>query len=114
MINALTELDADLKANGKEFKDIIAAYIEYRPTFDDEDNKPFTLYPDWTNEECKAFCDFMNFEYDDGYGTQHLFGTIWLGNNTWFERHEYDGSEHWVYQECPELPSRIATALGEV
>ena len=46
----------------------------------------------------------MDFEYDAGYGSQELFGTIWYSDGTWSDREEYDGSEHWVYRKCPPLP----------
>ncbi len=48
----------------------------------------------------------MNFEYDAGYGSQELFGTIWYSDGTWSDRAEYDGSERWVYQKCPPLPEK--------
>lgn len=43
-------------------------------------------------------------DYDDGYGGQELFGTIWLKDGSWYERAEYDGSEWWVHRVCPPLP----------
>jgi len=48
----------------------------------------------------------LNFIYDNGYGGQELFGTIWYTDGTWSERGEYDGSEWWVYHKCPPLPER--------
>jgi hypothetical protein len=48
----------------------------------------------------------MDFEYDAGYGSQELFGTIWYSDGTWSDRAEYDGSERWVYQRCPSLPKK--------
>ena len=46
------------------------------------------------------------FEYDAGYGCQFLFGTIWLKNNLWMTRGEYDGSEWWVICRRPPLPKK--------
>ena len=43
----------------------------------------------------------LDFEYDSGYGTQHLYGTVWLSDGTWFERREYDGSERWMHVKPP-------------
>lgn len=34
--------------------------------------------------------------YDNGYGSQELFGVIVFKNNSWMERWEYDGSESWT------------------
>ena len=50
----------------------------------------------------------MDFEYDAGYGSQELFGTIWYSDGTWSDREEYDGSEHWVYRKCPPLPKNAS------
>ena len=44
----------------------------------------------------------LNFEYDAGYGGQELFGYIWYDDYTWSNRGEYDGSEWWQYQCCPD------------
>lgn len=43
----------------------------------------------------------LDFEYDNGFGSQVLFGYIWYVDGTWSERSEYDGSEWWSYKECP-------------
>lgn len=43
----------------------------------------------------------LDFEYNSGYGTQHLFGVVWLSDGTWFERREYDGSEWWTHVKPP-------------
>lgn len=45
----------------------------------------------------------LNFDYDDGYGTQELYGVIWYANGTWSERYEYGGSEWWVHMERPDI-----------
>lgn len=40
--------------------------------------------------------------YDAGYGTEKIYGDIYIvGENWWFERAEYDGSEWWKYKEFP-------------
>ena len=57
--------------------------------------------------EYKEFLNKLDFTYDDGYGEQLLFGTIWLDNNTWLERGEYDGSEWWEAKYRPDIPSRL-------
>lgn len=46
----------------------------------------------------------LDFEYDNGYGGQELFGTIWYSDGTWSDRGEYNGSEWWAYRRCPPLP----------
>jgi len=46
----------------------------------------------------------LDFEYDSGYGGQELFGHIWYQDGTWSSRGEYDGSEWWEHNKCPEIP----------
>ena len=47
----------------------------------------------------------LSFDYDNGYGHQHLTGTIWYADGTWSERDEYDGSEWWSHRVRPALPN---------
>ena len=47
--------------------------------------------------------DFMDFNYDDGYGSQELDGVVLFKDNTWLERGEYDGSEWWEYKTPPTI-----------
>lgn len=40
--------------------------------------------------------------YDDGYGGQEIAtDLIIVGDNWWFERSEYDGSEWWEFKTIP-------------
>ena len=80
--------------------------------WDDNDSyvgsAPIYLLEGYTPEEYKEFLQKLNFEYDAGYGGQELHGTVWLmKENTWLERGEYDGSEWWAYQECPQVPDHL-------
>jgi hypothetical protein len=72
-----------------------------------ERKKDFHLTTGWTNEEWSEFLSDLDFEYDDGYGGQNLFGTIWYQDGTWSERSEYDGSEWWGYNKCPKIPEEL-------
>lgn len=62
-------------------------------------------------EDMDKFLDELNFDYDAGYGTQFLFGTIWYTDGTWSTRGEYDGQEWWLHHRCPEIyfadPSKV-------
>lgn len=53
----------------------------------------------------RAIKKFLNVKYDNGYGGQELFGTIWYADGTWSSREEYDGSEWWRHNKCPKLPT---------
>jgi len=58
----------------------------------------------------KGYEDFLtklDIKYDNGFGGQNLFGTIWFEDETWAGRGEYDGSEWWEYYKCPDIPSEL-------
>ena len=76
---------------------------------DDYDDSPsvFNLTTGWTKEDWNKFLSDLDFEYDSGYGGQNLFGTIWYVDGTWSERGEYDGSEWWEYNMCPNIPKEL-------
>lgn len=70
-----------------------------------EDDNIFKLPIGYTEEEYQAFLNHLDFEYDDEYGSQQLFGTIWMEDGTWLTRGEYDGSEWWEVHSRPSVPS---------
>lgn len=78
---------------------IKCAYI-----YTDYDEEKFILKVDYTSEEFNNFLSKLDFKYDDGYGGQVLFGTVWLTDDTWLSRGEYDGSEWWEHYKLPEIP----------
>ena len=61
----------------------------------------------WTKEEWILFIRNLDVEYDNGYGSQELYGTIWYKDGTWSDREEYDGSESWRYNKCPEISPEL-------
>ena len=93
---------------------------EYVDKYDDDDSrdeeffqlgykrvaKTIFLYKNYTEQEYNEFLKQLDFLYDDGYGTQYLFGTIWYDDDSWSERHEYDGSECWEYKSPSPIPTR--------
>ena len=62
---------------------------------------------DYTPEEYKQFLEKLDFEYDNGFGLQQLFGVVWFEDGTWATRGEYDGSEWWEVHEIPEIPDHL-------
>lgn len=59
----------------------------------------------YTQEEYQEFLEKLDFEYDSGYGIQHMYGTVWFTEpGVWMERRDYDGSEWWEIYKCPEIP----------
>lgn len=71
---------------------------------DGEDVYGLTLTTGYNNEEFELFLKTLNFMYSNGYGSQNLFGVIWYTDGTWSDRSEYDGSENWTYNRCPNIP----------
>ena len=72
-----------------------------------QDFNTFLLKRNYTELDYQHFLKQINYKYDDGYGSQNLFGTIWYTDGTWSSREEYDGSEWWVYNECPAIPNDL-------
>ena len=65
------------------------------------------LLVDYTQEELYAFLKALDIRYNNGYGTQELFGVIWYMDGTYSTRWEYDGSEGWTYHRCPPVPEKL-------
>ncbi len=99
-MNAQNELLS--KLNGRVIK---CASIYYGNEYDD-DRKHFILKIGYTNKEYDDFINSLDFEYDDGYGGQELFGCVWF-NDSWLERGEYDGSEWWNDKKYPDIPKEL-------
>ena len=96
--------------NGREVK---CAYLSNGKDEDwytiDEDNpfKEYILKVDYSKEDYKQFLESIDFEYDNGYGSQELFGLVWFKDGTWAERYEYDGAESWIIESCPTIPEQL-------
>ncbi len=71
-----------------------------------EDEKSFILKLNYTESDYEKFLNEIDFDYNSGYGGQELFGTVWLDDNTWLSRGEYDGSEWWVHNILPIIPEK--------
>lgn len=60
------------------------------------------------------FAQIANVEYDNGYGSQQVASDlVVVGDGWWLERHEYDGSECWMYQTAPK-PDEFYTSFKRV
>lgn len=111
MANAKKELLEKLEAGRKYIKkpfEVKAAEIrmEFYPT--DDPSNAIILREGYTQEEYDEFLEKLDFEYDSGYGLQHLLGTVWFNEpNIWMDRGEYDGSEWWEFNICPEIPGYL-------
>ena len=69
--------------------------------------QPIALNKDYNVLEWNEFVMKLNFEYDDGWGSQELFGFIWYSDGSWSDRKEYDGAESWDYKKCPNFNTTL-------
>lgn len=67
-----------------------------------------TLKLNYSENEYNEFLNSLNFNYDEGYGGQELYGTVWLEDGTWLSRGEYDGSEWWEHNVLPTIPAECS------
>lgn len=93
----LTEANSSIKC----------AFIKDVRSYDEEEQKTFNLKIGYTKDEMTKFFECLDYEYDSGYGGQELEGIVWLVDGTWLDRGEYDGSEWWNHQKCPEIPKEL-------
>ena len=98
LLDLLEEVDTDIKCAN------IPHYDRYRLSSPD---RVVRLKVGYTPEEWHEFLSALDFDYDDGYGGQELFGTIWFVDGTYATRGEYDGSEWWEHHKCPEIPDTL-------
>ena len=68
-------------------------------------NSVYSILPvGYTPEDREEFLEEIDMDYNNGYGGQKLFGTIWYTDGvTWSQRGEYAGSEWWEHMEIPEI-----------
>ena len=76
-----------LNLTKKTIDNIVAIRIMYERTYGDE--------------RIIKSLEQLDFNYDDGFGGQELYGYVLLDDQDWLERHEYDGSEWWEYKKYP-------------
>lgn len=107
MINAKKELTniMDRMQSSSNVK-ILCAQISHRSwrTYEEE-VKLFQLKMNHTPKGLEDFLNSLDFEYDDGFGSQELYGTVWFTDGVWLEREEYDGSECWQIKWYPSIPA---------
>ena len=106
MKNAKEELQEILKPYTEKGLDLVCAEITHEGDWG-EDTSRIQLKHPHTKEEAEAFYNQLDFRYNNGYGTQELYGTVWLTYGVWLSRWEYDGSEGWQVNRCPIIPSHL-------
>ena len=108
-MNAREELQEILKTQKEKGLDLVCAEIQHEGDWG-EDISKIELKLSHTPEEAEAFFDALNFRYNNGYGTQELYGTVWLTYGIWLSRWEYDGSEGWQVNKYPIIPNYLRKA----
>lgn len=83
--------------------DIAWAKVIYMPSLVDEPTENI-LKVNHSEDELKDFINSLDFNYDDGYGMQEVYGIIMFNDDFWLERIEYDGSERWGLKKKPSIP----------
>ena len=91
-MNAREELITILETSKKRGFHLVCADITYEGDYS-EPNELIQLPLHYTEDELNRFYNNLNFNYNNGYGTQHLYGKVWLTYGAWLERWENDGSE---------------------
>lgn len=100
-MNAKTEFLAHIIRTDSKVK---CASIVWQPdVYDPLTTSAINLLQGFDNETFNQFLDNLNFDYNNGYGGQQLYGYIWYEDGTWSERGEYDGSEWWEHRRCPKI-----------
>lgn len=103
-MNAKDELLGEIKESGSTVK---CALIDYGLSYYAEEQARFALPVGYNEERYAKFIDSLDFDYDNGYGGQFLYGIVWLEDGTWLSRGEYDGSEWWEHNVLPPIPTEL-------
>lgn len=101
MINAKEEF---LQAVGTKTVECVHLHNE---AWWQQEVKHLVLPVGYSQQEYETFLTCLDVAYDNGYGSQCLFGYIWFTDGTWAERGEYDGSEWWSVKERPPYPDML-------
>ncbi|WP_456390639.1 hypothetical protein [Hydrogenimonas sp.] len=96
MVNAKEEILDTIHAAGKFLEDI--AYARICVLDDNFDKKEVWIF---CKHGLQKNLRALDFDYDEGYGAQELFGVVVFTDGSWLERYEYDGAESWVHKRTP-------------
>ena len=111
-MNAAEELLQALSDFSKEVSDIKCLWIGNGEYIDRAHqtrgfHNHIKLRVGWSEQDIQKLWHDLDFEYDDGYGDQELYGIVWFNDGSWLERGEYDGSEWWAYRTTPLIPDKL-------
>ena len=95
-MNLLEETKKKLKAEGYTLNCIEWAVLQ--TIFCDDD---ISLPPFHSKKDLDEFAEKIDFDYDNGFGRQEVYGVIKLTDGSWLERCEYDGAEWFELKRVP-------------
>lgn len=107
MTNAREEFLGEFAKEIEAGKILCAKIIFHKHKARKAEERTIILRKNFSKEHLKKFLSELNFEYDRGFGSQELFGTVWGVNNWWAVREEYDGSEWWAKLSYPVFPPEL-------
>jgi hypothetical protein len=102
-MNAKEEFIQSIQSMGE----IKCASISYGDYLEEGNCKELHLPVGHSKAEYTAFLEGLDFNYDSGFGSQELFGTVWFKDGDWAIRGEYDGSEWWECLSLPNIPDTL-------
>ena len=88
-----------------EGKNVICAKFKVDDFLNDSNNWVI-LKDKYTKKNFDIFCNKLDFDYNNSYGGQNLFGKI-LFKDSFSDRGEYDGSEWWENHKMPTIEEII-------
>jgi len=106
MTNAKEELQSLLEKLKQQQLNIVCAEITYEVDYDGSEMS-IQLPLAYTEAELEQFFKQLDFRYNSGFGTQCLYGTVWMSYGVWLSRWEYDGSEGWQVNKQPTIPQYL-------
>lgn len=109
MINMVNELNEAIENSGHTNDDIdwCAVGLLDNGEYGGEERPKVQTYT-------HVVLEYDSVVYDDGYGSQRLFGVVVFKDGTWLERGEYDGSEWWEFKSTPNMKDYVLTTNKDV
>lgn len=98
-MNLLEETKSVLARHNRQVSYIDWAVIGVDEHVICDNSVAISLPPFHWSKDLYAFLEKLDFDYDDGFGGQNVYGKIMLNDGSWLERAEYDGSEWWEFKE---------------
>ena len=94
-MNLLEETKYNICDRDVEYLNIIVnKHIDYDNN-ENSDVLNVVLNPGFTQTEFDEVFKQLNFNYNNGYGCQYVYGFVVFKDGSWLERDSYDGSEDW-------------------